>query len=64
MLITRGDTTVLLGTGFSSVERAGEVYPTFPDMRLPVSEMSRLSAWIVLDPRVEPELFQTILPAL
>lgn len=64
MLITRNDTTILLGTGFQNISRAGWDYMTFPDMRLPVSEANHLSAWILLDSWIQPELFQTILPAL
>lgn len=37
---------------------------TFPDMRLIASEKSRLSAWVLLDPAVDVQSFQTILPAV
>lgn len=43
MLMRTGDTTLLVGTGFSSVENAGKVYPTFPDMRLIESEKDHLA---------------------
>lgn len=64
LLLTRDDTTILVGSGFSSMNRSGQDYMTFPDMRLIASEKSRLSAWILLDPTIDVRLFQTILPAI
>jgi hypothetical protein len=63
-MVTRDDTTVLIGSGFGSMNRAGADYTTFPDMRLIYSERSRLSAWILLDARIDPRPFQTILPSI
>lgn len=64
LLITRDDTTVLVGSGFGSSTRAGIEYPTFPDMRLVASEKTRLSAWVLLDPTIDVRPFQTILPGI
>lgn len=63
-LVRRDDTTVLIGSGFSNVVRAGKEYPTFPDMRLLFSEKDRIHAWILLDDSIDISLFLTILPAL
>lgn len=43
MLMRTGDTTLIIGTGFSSVENAGKAYPSFPDMRLIQSEKDHLA---------------------
>ena len=44
LILTRtGDATLIIGTGFSSVENAGKTYPTFPDMRLIQSEKDHLA---------------------
>lgn len=63
-LMNRDDTTILMGSGFGTTTVAGSVYPTFPDMRLVVSETARLSAWILTDPMIDVSLFQTILPVV
>lgn len=63
-LITRGDTTVLIGSGFGSMDRAGQTYVTFPDMRLIASEKTRLGAWILLDASIDVRPFETILPGV
>jgi hypothetical protein len=64
ILVTRDDTTVLIGSGFGSMARAGQDYATFPDMRLIASEKIRLGAWILLDARIDVRPFQTILPGI
>ena len=58
MLLRTGDTTLLIGTGFSSVENSGKVYPTFPDMRLIFSEKDRLRAWILTDASINVAMFE------
>ncbi|MBP9779439.1 hypothetical protein KBD33_02315 [Candidatus Gracilibacteria bacterium] len=65
LTLLRSDaTTVLIGTGFGTIVRAGKVYPTFPDMRIIFSEKDRLHAWILTDEGVNIELFEQILPTL
>lgn len=65
LLLFRSDaTTVLVGSGFGSITRAGKMYPTFPDMRLIFSEKERLHAWILTDESIQVELFEHILPTL
>lgn len=64
ILITRDDTTVILGSGFSTMNRAGTEYATFPDMRLIASEKARLGAWILQDASIDVRPFQTIFPAV
>lgn len=64
LLVTRDDTTILVGSGFGTMTRTGQVYTTFPDMRLVASEKTRLSAWILFDASIDVRLFQTILPSV
>ena len=64
MLLRKGDTTVLIGTGFSEVESAGNIYKTFADMRLAYSEKTRLQGWILTDGGICPERFTAILELL
>lgn len=64
ILVTRDDTTVLVGSGFGTMSRFGQEYTTFPDMRLVASEYSRLSAWILMDASIDVRPFQTILPGI
>lgn len=64
ILITRDDTTVLVGSGFGSMTRCGQEYMTFPDMRLIASESSRLSAWILMDESIDVRPFEMILPSI
>ena len=64
MLLRTGDTTLLIGTGFSSVENSGKVYPTFPDMRLIESEKDHLAGWILLEPGFDSTSFQMTLEML
>jgi hypothetical protein len=64
MLVTRDDTTLLIGSGFGTLNRFGQEYVTFPDMRLIASESSRLSAWILVDSSIDVRPFQTILPGV
>lgn len=64
MLLRTGDTTLLVGTGFSSVENAGKVYPTFPDMRLIESEKDHLAGWVLLEPGFDSTSFQMTLEML
>ena len=46
-LLSSKEESLLVGTGFGSVARAGKIYPTFPDMRLIASEKSKIQAWIL-----------------
>lgn len=64
MLITRDDTTILLGSWFGTMSHAGSEYLTFPDMRLVISEKTRLNAWILNDSNIDVRAFETILPAI
>jgi hypothetical protein len=65
LALLRSDvTTVLVGSGFGSIVRAGKEYPTFPDMRIIFSEKERLHAWILTDESISVELFEQILPTL
>jgi Ribonuclease J C-terminal domain len=60
----RDDATILVGTGFDTIYRSGKAYPTFPDMRLIVSEKDHLQAWVITDTSIDVNLFQSILPTL
>ena len=53
ILLKKDDTSVLIGTGFGEYSESGKKYPTFPDIRLPFSEKSRLHAWILLDENID-----------
>lgn len=65
LALLRSDaTTILVGSGFGSITRAGKEYPTFPDMRIIFSEKERLHAWILTDESMSVELFEQILPTL
>jgi hypothetical protein len=64
MLMRRDDATILIGSGFDTIYRSGKAYPTFPDMRLIVSEKTRLQAWVITDTSIDITLFQSILPTL
>lgn len=64
MLVRADMTTLVVGTGFSSVTKAGNAYPTFPDMRLIASEKDRLNAWVLTDDSIDVGLFEYILPTL
>lgn len=64
MMFRADATTILFGTGFGNITKAGKEYPTFPDMRLIFSEKDRLFAWIIADESVSVEYFQYILPTL
>lgn len=64
MLITRDNETILVGSGFGEVIRAGKVYPTFPDMRLLFSEKEHISAWVLPENDINITPLVTILPAL
>lgn len=64
ILITRDDTTVLVGSGFGSMTRCGQEYMTFPDMRLIASESARLSAWVLMDESIDVQPFEMILPSI
>ena len=64
MLIRSGDSSLLVGTGFSTLENAGISYQTFPDMRLAYSEKDRLSGWLLLTPGFDITSFQSILDLL
>ncbi len=65
LILTRtGDATLIIGTGFSSVENAGKTYPTFPDMRLIQSEKDHLAWWVLLEPWFDGTSFQMMLDML
>ena len=63
-LVRQDDTTILVGSGFGSITRAGRTYPTFPDMRLIFSEKDRIRAWILTDASIDIARFELILPTL
>jgi hypothetical protein len=48
-LARTGDVTLIFGTGFSSIENAGNSYPSFPDMRLIESEKDHLAGWVLTE---------------
>lgn len=64
MLFSSTDTTILVGTGFSVVERGGKSYPSFPDMRLAAHEKDKIQAWVLSDPSIDVTVFVHVLPAL
>lgn len=64
MLITRDNETILVGSGFGEIIRAGKAYPTFPDMRLLFSEKEHISAWVLPENDINIAPLITILPAL
>lgn len=53
IFLKKDETSVLIGTGFGEYSESGKKYPTFPDIRLPFSEKSRLHAWIFLDENID-----------
>ncbi len=63
-MIRCDDTTILIGSGFGSISRAGREYPTFPDMRLIFSEKDRIRAWILTDATIDVNRFEFILSTL
>jgi hypothetical protein len=63
-MIRQDDTTLLIGSGFSTITRSGHTYSTFPDMRLVFSEKDRIRAWILTDATIDVTRFQSILPTL
>ena len=64
MMFSLFDATIVLGSGFGKVTRAGKVYSTFPDMRLLSSEKEKIQGWILPNENVEIEPFLHILPVL
>jgi hypothetical protein len=64
ILARTGDTTLLIGTGYTILENAGKSYPTFPDMRLIMSEKDHLAGWILLEPGFDITSFQMIVEML
>ena len=64
MMFSLLDATILLGSGFGKVTRAGKTYSTFPDMRLLSSEKEKIQGWILPNENVEIEPFLHILPVL
>jgi Ribonuclease J C-terminal domain len=60
-LVRTSDSTILVGTGFSTLENVGKNYPTFPDMRLIESERDHLMGWILQDIWFDIESFKMIL---
>lgn len=64
MILRWGDGTLIFGTGFGSLDRAGETYKTLPDMRLPFSEKDRLVGWILFTPGFDGISFQQVLRLL
>ena len=63
-LLHRDETTVLVGTGFSTLEKAGKLYTTFPDQRLMSSQKAYIRAWILVDEHIAIEPFVSLLPLL
>jgi len=63
-MIRSDDTTLLVGSGFGTMSRSGQVYQTFPDMRLIFSERDRIRAWILTDASIDTRVFEYILPTL
>ncbi len=63
-MVRQEDTTILVGSGFGSLTRAGRVYSTFPDMRLIFSEKDHIRAWILTDASIDVTRFEQILPTL
>jgi hypothetical protein len=61
MLARTGDTTLLIGTGFSQIQNAGKTYSSFPDMRLIESEKDHLTGWVLLESGFDIDLFQMTL---
>lgn len=64
LLIRSDDISLLLGSGFWTLENAGKSYVTFPDMRLVSSEKDRLAGWILTKEGFDTTLFKTILEFL
>jgi hypothetical protein len=63
-MVRSDETTLLIGSGFGSIDRSGRTYATFPDMRLIFSEKDRLRAWILTDASIDVARFELILPTL
>jgi hypothetical protein len=63
-LIKKDDESLLIGSGFDTITRAGKTYPTFPDMRLVFSEKDNITAWILTNENIEITPFLTLLPSL
>lgn len=64
MLVTRDNETILVGSGFGEIVRAGKAYSTFPDMRLLYSEKEHISAWVLPENDIDITPIMTILPGL
>jgi hypothetical protein len=64
MIVRTGDTTLLVGTGYDSLDNAGKSYPTFPDMRLIQSEKDHIAGWILLESGFDITSFQMMLEML
>jgi len=64
LLVRSDDVTLIIGTGFGTIENAGKSYVTFPDLRLVSSEKDRLAGWILTQEGFDTTLFATILEYL
>jgi hypothetical protein len=64
MLLRSEDVTLLIGTGFSTLENAGKTYKTVSDMRLVMSEQDRLAGWVLTEDGFDIWLFQIVLEML
>jgi len=58
------DAAILIGSGFGSLEKAGKVYQTFPDIRLIFSLKDKIRAWILTDDSIDVHTLFSILPAI
>lgn len=63
-LARTGDVTIMFGTGFSTIENSGNIYPAFPDMRLIDSEKDHLAGWVLLESGFDLTTFQMVLEML
>lgn len=63
-LIRTGESSLLIGTGFSEIQNAGTSYSTFPDMRLVSHEKERIAGWVIPTSITHIRSFQMILEAL
>lgn len=61
LLVRSDDVTLIIGTGFGTIENSGKSYVTFPDLRLVSSEKDRLAGWILTQEGFDTTLFATIL---
>lgn len=64
ILLRKDDDSVLIGTGFSSLNASEKDFPAFGDIRLPFSERSRLRGWILTDENADIDRILLILEVL